>query len=299
VAVALIKVGMPISYDYKYLYHSLPLLYEHADRITLAVDKDYRTWTGIPFTIEDSFWNWLKQIDTHKKIRIYRDDFFVPDLSPMENQTRERNLLAQYMGPGGWHIQVDSDEYFIDFEAFVRFLHRHSRLVIRGHPKMDIGAFLIPMYKQIPGGYLYVPDTYETFILATNKPDYVFARKCGYPVLYSNTLLFHQTWARTPQEVLQKVSSIGARTEFDTAKYYHLWQSIDAHNYPSIRNFHPLLPHVWPRLEKGDGGNVADFISTYCMNHCPVVPLRVYWRRRLGQMKKSVLHKLRVRHSSA
>jgi len=27
---ALIKVGMPVSYDYKFLYHSLPLIYDHA-----------------------------------------------------------------------------------------------------------------------------------------------------------------------------------------------------------------------------------------------------------------------------
>jgi hypothetical protein len=33
----------------------------------------------------------------------------------MECDTRERNMLAKYMGEGGWHVQIDADEYFADF----------------------------------------------------------------------------------------------------------------------------------------------------------------------------------------
>jgi hypothetical protein len=36
----------------------------------------------------------------------------------MENETRERMMIAQRMGEGGWHVQVDSDEYFLDFGTF-------------------------------------------------------------------------------------------------------------------------------------------------------------------------------------
>ena len=95
-----IKVGMLISYDYRYARYSLPLLYDHADRIVLAIDQDCRTWAGNPFAIDDSFWDWLQKLDVHKKIEIYRDDFHRPELDTMGNDTRERNMLAQHMGAG-------------------------------------------------------------------------------------------------------------------------------------------------------------------------------------------------------
>jgi hypothetical protein len=35
-----IKVGMLVSYDYESIKNSLPPVYDYADRIVLAVDKD-------------------------------------------------------------------------------------------------------------------------------------------------------------------------------------------------------------------------------------------------------------------
>lgn len=43
---------------------------------------------------------WVKSIDTEGKISIYEDDFYVPGLSNRENDTRERNMLARFMGEG-------------------------------------------------------------------------------------------------------------------------------------------------------------------------------------------------------
>jgi len=106
----LIKVGFLVSYDYNYLRTSLPLVYAEADSVSLAIDKQRRTWNGGSFTIDDAFFEWLKSMDTKKKIRIYEDDFFDPNLSAIENDSRERNMLAKFMGEGGWHVQVDADE---------------------------------------------------------------------------------------------------------------------------------------------------------------------------------------------
>jgi len=38
-----IKVGMLVSYDYESIKNSLPPVYDYADRIVLAVDKDGKT----------------------------------------------------------------------------------------------------------------------------------------------------------------------------------------------------------------------------------------------------------------
>lgn len=115
----IIKIGFLISYDYQMLKTSLPLVYASADEIFLAIDYKRRTWSGNSFEISDDFFSWIEIFDKDKKIHIYEDDFYDPSLSVKDNDTRERNMLGIRMGSGGWHLQVDSDEYFVDFSMFV------------------------------------------------------------------------------------------------------------------------------------------------------------------------------------
>ena len=282
----LIKVGMPVSYDYAFLYQSLPLVYEHADRITLAVDQACHTWTGIPFAIEDSFWDWIKTIDIQGKIDVYRDDFSLAGLSAYQNQTRERNLLAQRMGPGGWHVQLDSDEYIPDFGAFAQYLRRRSRWTAQACAPVEIRAFWIPLFRQINDGFLYVKDTYESFSLATNRPVYQIGRLTYCPVRFAPFCVFHQTWARPENDVWLKMNSIGAGKDFNIQSYFDLWKAVDRNNYQYLRDFHPLMPNAWSRLSWGPGKDVAEFIQNYCRNHPPVVPASLLFRRKLGEFKK-------------
>lgn len=46
----------------------------------------------------------------------YKDDFYVTGFSPMELETRQRNLIGEFMGKGGWHLTIDTYEYPYDFE---------------------------------------------------------------------------------------------------------------------------------------------------------------------------------------
>ncbi|MDR1090602.1 MAG: hypothetical protein LBL79_05955, partial [Prevotella sp.] len=76
-----IKAGFLVSYDYESIKNSLPPVYDYADKIVLAVDKDGKTWSGNSFQIPDSFWQWIKEFDTQHKIEIYRESFYVEGLT--------------------------------------------------------------------------------------------------------------------------------------------------------------------------------------------------------------------------
>ena len=80
-----INVGFLVSYDYKYLKSSLPLIYEDSSSITLAIDINRNTWSGSTFNIDNSFFEWIKEIDLDNKISIYEDDFYKKELSSIEN----------------------------------------------------------------------------------------------------------------------------------------------------------------------------------------------------------------------
>lgn len=121
-----IHVGFLLSYDYEKLKLSIPPVYNAADKIFIAEDSNKKTWSGNEFVVDESFYEWLKEFDVDNKIEFYRDDFYIPELTAIQNDTRERHLLSMKMGIGNWLIQIDSDEYFIDFDSFIANLRKYD-----------------------------------------------------------------------------------------------------------------------------------------------------------------------------
>src|SRR5882724_10891186 len=102
----LIKVGICVAYDWYLLKTSLPRIYQHADVICLGLDKDRHAWSCVPYEFDnESFFSFVKEIDTQNKILIYEDDFSLENLDKRQNCNRHRTLIAEKLGVGGWHIQ--------------------------------------------------------------------------------------------------------------------------------------------------------------------------------------------------
>ncbi len=244
-----IHVGFLLSYDYEKLKNSLPPIYKDADAIFIAQDKDYRTWSGKNFEVSPSFYEWLKAIDTEKKIQIYVDDFYIPELSAIDNDTRERQLLSEKMGVGNWLVQVDSDEYFVDFASFVKNLRKYDHFL--ENPKktpIQISGFLINMYKYTDAGLLYAPTPTKA-LLATNFPSYTCARQTRKRIIYTDHLLMHECVSRSEEELVQKFTNWGHKTDFDIDEYMNKWRSVTKDNYKEMKDFFYLEPEVWKTLE--------------------------------------------------
>lgn len=240
-----IKAGYLISYDYEFVKISLPRIYDFVDEIYFAVDAEGKTWAGGSLEIDPQFWEWLKAFDKDQKITIYKDRFYVPGLGAMGCETRERNLLAQKMGKADWYIQIDADEYYVDFEAFVVALKAYKPV-----KPTSIYCSVATLFKELPEGFLLIDDSFETLCLATNHPVYDLARNndAENEKLHWDKLLLHQSWARSADEIQQKLDNWGHKDDFNTKSFFRLWNAIDEHNYNFLRNFHPLNSEIWPKL---------------------------------------------------
>jgi hypothetical protein len=242
-----IKAGILVSYDYELIKNSLPPVYEYADKIVLAVDKDGKTWSGNSITIAETFWEWVKDFDTQHKIEIYKDSFYVEGLTSVQNDTRERNMLGKYMGEGGWHVQIDADEYFIDFKTFVDYLHELDRK----RKRIDcVYQEWLVLYKRTSTGYLFVKGGGGGTAIATTRPDYVCCRIIAHPkkTVYPQRVI-HDSWARSEQDLFTKLTNWGHNNDFNTEGYFHYWKAIDEKNYMFARNFAPIWPEVWKELD--------------------------------------------------
>lgn len=261
-----IKLSFCVAYDWDYLQYSLPLVYQEADEICLAIDKDRTSWAGNKFQFDEGgFQSLIKIIDIDKKIKLYQDDFHIPNLSPMENEIRQRSLMADFLGANdGWHLQLDSDEYFINFKGFVQYLKGLN-------PKRPINVCCpwITLYKRIDEGFLMVnPKEFKNveFIpIATTKPKYEHGRRNGYFNHHTNFAILHQSWARTKDEVWQKLNNWGHRYDSDIEAYFRLWDNASIDNYKDYKNFNQVKPSLWPSLDLlplGKESSIVDVIKS-------------------------------------
>ncbi|MGK0322223.1 MAG: hypothetical protein ACJARX_000126 [Psychroserpens sp.] len=242
-----IQVGFLLSYDYEKLKLSIPPVYYLADAIFLAMDEEQRTWSGENFKIDPDFYEWLKVFDTDNKITIYKDNFYIPELSAIQNDTRERHMLSLKMGIGNWLVQVDADEIFINFYNFVNELRAHDHYLESPEKKpIQIAGFLINIYKYLEDGILYV-DGPTKVLLATNYPNYKVARKTKERIIYSNNILLHECLSRTEKELKFKLDNWGHNVDVNQ-EFFEKWRKADKKNYQTIKNVFYLEPHKWKKL---------------------------------------------------
>jgi len=243
-----IQTGFLVSYDYEFLKKSIPAVYKNSDTIFLAIDHLRRTWSGNIFTIDPSFFEWIQEFDVDKKIVIYEDDFYVPTLIAIENDNRERHMLALKMGIGNWIIQVDADEIFIDFEGFVSQLRMYDSYLKK--PKktpIQFAAFHINVYKYLENGLLYV-DNPTKFYIATNYPNYKYAKNTRERLVYLDSYVLHEVLARSEEDLRLKLKNWGHNHEINDT-FLDKWLQANEDNYNQFTDLFYLNPKTWKKLD--------------------------------------------------
>lgn len=243
-----IHVGFLLSYDYEKLKLSIPPVYDTADRIFIAEDSNNKTWSGNEFVVDNSFYDWLKDFDVDNKIELYRDNFYIPELTAIENDTRERHLLSLKMGIGNWLIQVDSDEYFIDFKSFVSNLRKYDHYLDNPEKnKVQFAGFWIIIYKYTEHGILYVNKPMKA-VFATNYPNYKYARRTNERTIYFDNLVLHESIARTEEELRYKLKNWGHNEDVNSG-FMKKWITVDETNYDKFEDFYYIEPKRWKKLD--------------------------------------------------
>ena len=242
-----IHVGFLLSYDYDKLKLSIPPVYNDADRIFIAVDENLTTWSGNKFEIDPHFFDWLEKFDVDKKIEIYRDNFYVPELTGIQMDTRERYMLGIKMMIGNWIIQIDSDEIFVDFEDFVKKLRKYDSYL--DNPKKKrvlIAGFHINIYKYLEDSMLYVNNATK-FYVATNYPNYKLAKNTKERIIYINSYVLHEGLSRSEEELEYKLNNWSHREDVNTS-FLTKWKMANKDNYKDIKDVFYLNPKTWKSL---------------------------------------------------
>lgn len=284
-----IQVGFLISYDYELLKNALPRVYDEADTIFLAIDKDRKTWNGASFSIDDSFFTWINEVDSQNKIVIYEDNFYVENLTTMECEVRERKMLSEKMGLGNWLIQLDADEYFLDFKKFVSDIRKYNGYL--KSPKaqeIQISAYLVNIYKFVEDGFLYV-DEPTRCLTATNIPNYKVGRNTRKRIIYTDNLILHETLSRSEKELETKFKNWGHKNELNP-HFLEKWKSASKENYQDLKDVFYIEPEKWKSLSYVAGKNIDEVSTNF--NSKDFLPSAFYiWKKNFGQWFKFLFKK--------
>jgi hypothetical protein len=281
-----IQVGYLVSYDYELLKNSIPTIYANSDTIFLAIDKKRKTWKGDSIEINPEFFDWIASFDIDNKIVIYEEDFFVSTLTAMQCEVRERKMLAEKMGIGNWLIQIDADEYFLDFKSFVTFLRSKNYFLKNPEKnKIQISPFLINLYKKVDGGFLYVYPASKVMI-ATNYPSYKYGRNTKVRVIYQNSLILHECLSRTKEELLMKFSNWGHDVDVNIDSFMNKWEKVNAENYKTMNDFFYLEPHSWKSLEFVKGNSFLEIYKNFENANAFKRTAFFIWKKNFGQWFK-------------
>lgn len=256
----IIKVGYLAAYDHELIKYSIPTLYKEADKIVIAIDQNRLTFSGKPFTIDASFFTYIKDIDSENKITIYEDEFYVSGMLPMEIETRTRNMLGKFMGKGGWHLQVDVDEYFIDFKRLVDELKVAERKV--DGRQITFRLYLCTIFKIADNGYYLVDESWESFPCITNHPVYESGRyNHSNEIQHLNHVVLHQSFGRTDEELALKFKNWGHRDDFDSEEYLRFWKSVTVDNCKYLANFNATHPWLWKKLKFVKADSIQELLQ--------------------------------------
>lgn len=262
-----IKVSYLVSYDYDMFLTSVKKIYDHVDKIVVAIDIERKTLAGNSFSIPQSFFEDVRQFDKKNKIEFYFDIFYLPDLTPMGNETRKRNMVLAKLGRG-WKIQIDVDEYVYDFGVVANYLRRFSFLTL--FPKLTpvtLNATWVTLFKKTDNGFLYIENG-ECFPFITNVSKVTFARHNKDNKKFNIcTKVIHQSWARSEEEIFQKLNNWSHSNDFDALQFFNFWKAINVENYSLIKCFHPIVPKVWNELYFIESKNIDDFIFQYSLKN--------------------------------
>lgn len=218
-----------------------------SDRIFIAIDKDNLTWSGNSFEINPDFFDWLQAFDIDNKIELFYESFYVPGLTTAEMDTRERTMLSEKMGIGNWLIQIDCDEYFVDFASFIKQLRKYDNyLDFPIKKKIQIAAFWVIIYKYTDNGFLYVNKPMKA-IFATNYPNYKCFRRTDERIIYLDNLVLHESVARTEEELVFKLNNWGHNNEVNDT-FLAKWKEVNETNYKDLEDFYYIKPSRWKTL---------------------------------------------------
>jgi hypothetical protein len=264
--------------DTVWLERTLRAYYPLLDALVVPVPADGRGWTGAPIPVDEALAA-IERVDTRGLLRRVSGTWTRPH-EPMRADTAQRNAaLAALAGEVDWVIQLDNDELLPDAAALVaaideaekrgldavewpmrvlfRRTRRHVFEIVAGDRSRRYdypGAIAVrPGVRVVDARRVGIP--FLRPVVAGDRASLQLAHPLApgeerWEALEPEQAVIHNSWARSPREILQKTRSWGHASGWRGRLYYAaVWLPAPL-TWRWARDIHPFARGLWPRLER-------------------------------------------------
>jgi hypothetical protein len=268
-----------LAADPAWVQASVRSYYDIVEEIVISYDENSKGWTGAPIPVDECV-SKLKAIDKDKKMRFVGGHFARLDQNPMVNDTYQRQCAFDIASSGAdWVIAIDADEVLPNPGALLKMLDYAAEREIPAvewpmrlfFHRLEDGRFLEVCSKsrterfEYPGPIAARPGAQHTDARHA-KGDYlrpvVIGDKqspqvrCGMlpgesriENLRLEDAILHFSWARSAADVRSKVASWSHNEGLKSWLFYNIYWKSAPRTWPLLRNFHPFVKGLWPRLK--------------------------------------------------
>jgi hypothetical protein len=264
--------------DTVWLEKTLTRTYPLLDALVVPVPADGVGWNGHPIPVEAAL-AIIRRVDTRGILSIV-DGRWVEPTEPMRGETAQRQAAIDALaGTVDWVLQLDGDELLPEPDALfraidaaeeqglravewpMRVLFRRTRRWVfevvgrRREPRYDYpGAIVVRPgielldARRVAGDYLRAVVDGDRSSLQIARP--AEAGEHRWEGLRHEEAVIHNSWARSPHEIRQKVRSWGHANDVGGGRYYWLRWYPSPVTWRYARNLHPFARGLWPRLSR-------------------------------------------------
>ncbi|HEY2642590.1 MAG TPA: hypothetical protein VGI56_02455 [Galbitalea sp.] len=279
--------GYVLPGDTVWLERTIRQYYPLLDELVVPVPDNQLGWTGVPIPVDEAL-AVIRAADTRGILRVISGRWTDKD-NPMRADTAQRQAAVDALSDTvDWILQIDNDEFLPHPERLeealddadrrgiaalewpMRVLYRRTRrhvfeVVTRngGHRYDYPGPIAVRAGVQLTdarrtsGDFLRLLVEGDAGSLQVNRRPEPGEHRLGY--LTHDQAIVHNSWARDPAAMRQKLSSWGHARKGGFNDYYWLkwWPS------PLLwrlqRDLHPFAKGLWPALRpRANDGELAD-----------------------------------------
>ncbi|MCW2496010.1 hypothetical protein [Jatrophihabitans sp.] len=265
--------------DPTWLRSSVLAYYPHVERIVASYDADGIGWSGARVDAAGCLAT-LRELDVDHKIEFAAGTYSGGDLDPLVVETRQRSAALARAGAGAdWVLQIDTDEVLPEWGALVQALEEAERCGLeavewpmrvlyrrlRGDTYLAVVDERDGLHVEYPGPIAVRPGVELVESRRTSQPVLRVCVEAGrasgmqldappapgevrWSALEPEAVIWHNSWARSPVVVQRKVRSWGHADGWRSQRYFLARWLPAVLLWRSMRDFHPLVPALWPAL---------------------------------------------------
>jgi len=273
-----------LAADPTWLRASVRVYYPHVDKLVVSYDAAGRGWTGAPVRSEECLAA-LRSLDADGKIEWAAGSFSAgASKNYLAAETAQRrDALARAAAGSDWVLQIDTDEVLPDWSRLRETLEEAAALRLpavewpmrvlfrrlRGGRYLEVATTSRTTHFEYPGPIAVRPDvelvecrrTSSAYLRPVVRGDR-FSLQIRLPpaagehrveLLSAGEAIWHNSWARPPVAVREKIASWGHNEGIRSWFYYYAKWLPAPLTWRLLRRVHPFHKALWPHLHVATG----------------------------------------------